>query len=316
MSEKMKIVIGYDGSDCALAALEDLQRAGLPEAVQAAVVSVAEGSSPPLSVPRAGAASEADTGGEKTALTKGGVIMEAVHQVALNAVGRLHRIFPLWEINAATDWGSPASGILAQAGILKADLIVVGAHGHSALGRFLLGSVSHTVVAEASCSVRIARGRAADPASPLRLLVGIDGSEGSEAALQTVASRVWPDGTQARIVTAFDPVVPPLISSLMSPAVKWINEDNVVERERAQHIAEWAADTLRRASLDASAIVKVGNPKHALLKEAEDWNADAIYVGARGLNRLNRFLLGSVSISVATRAHCSVEVVRPGLIDR
>ena len=40
------------------------------------------------------------------------------------------------------------------------DLIVVGSHGRSALGRFMLGSVSQKVVTEAHCSVRVARGRA------------------------------------------------------------------------------------------------------------------------------------------------------------
>ena len=45
--------------------------------------------------------------------------------------------------------------------------------------------------------------------------------------------------------------------------------------------------------------------------EAEKWGADCIFVGARGLNGLERLLLGSVSTAVASYAHCSVEVVRP-----
>ena len=51
--------------------------------------------------------------------------------------------------------------------------------------------------------------------------------------------------------------------------------------------------------------------KSLLLEEAERWGADCIFVGARGLNRLERLLLGSVSTAVAARARCSVEVVRP-----
>ena len=47
-----------------------------------------------------------------------------------------------------------------------------------------------------------------------------------------------------------------------------------------------------------------------ILNEANEWNAKSIFMGARGLSRLQRFLLGSVSSSVAARAHCSVEVVR------
>lgn len=313
MSEKLKFVIGYDGSDCAFATLADLRRAGLPEVAQAVVLSVAETSSQPLRVQSAVARGQAD-GGERTTNPKAALVLEEARGLALQATERLQQLFPLWEISAESDCGSPASCILARAGLLKADLIVVGSHGHSALGRLFLGSVSHTVIAEAGCSVRIARSRAAEPASPPRILIGVDGSEGAEAAVQAVASRQWPEGTKARVVTAFELVMPSLTSYLMPPAVKWINEDNEAEQAHALHLAETAAETLRKANLNASVRTRVGNPKHALLKEAEAWQADCIFVGARGLNRLDRFLLGSVSISVATRAHCSVEIVRPRTI--
>jgi nucleotide-binding universal stress UspA family protein len=57
-------------------------------------------------------------------------------------------------------------------------------------------------------------------------------------------------------------------------------------------------------------VVKEENPKRLLISEAEDWGADCIFVGARGLSHIERFWLGSVSTAVAPRAHCSVEVVR------
>ena len=47
-----------------------------------------------------------------------------------------------------------------------------------------------------------------------------------------------------------------------------------------------------------------------LIAEAESWGADRIFVGARGMGGIDRFLLGSVSSAVAARAHCSVEVTR------
>jgi nucleotide-binding universal stress UspA family protein len=67
---------------------------------------------------------------------------------------------------------------------------------------------------------------------------------------------------------------------------------------------------LKAAGLVTTAIIKVEEPKRLLLNEAERWDADCVFVGARGLSRLERLLLGSVSMAVMTRAHCSVEVVR------
>jgi nucleotide-binding universal stress UspA family protein len=70
------------------------------------------------------------------------------------------------------------------------------------------------------------------------------------------------------------------------------------------------ADLLRTRGLTVSSVITAGDPKHVLLDEAEQWQADGLFVGARGLSRVERFLLGSVSAAVAARAHCAVEVVR------
>lgn len=64
-------------------------------------------------------------------------------------------------------------------------------------------------------------------------------------------------------------------------------------------------------NLRVSASVEEGDPKRVLPAIAERWGANCIFVGATGhSNRLERFLLGSVSAAVAARAHCSVEVAR------
>jgi nucleotide-binding universal stress UspA family protein len=53
-----------------------------------------------------------------------------------------------------------------------------------------------------------------------------------------------------------------------------------------------------------------GDPKRILLYQAEAWDAGCIFIGARGLNHGNRWLLGSATSAVASRAHCSVEIMR------
>ena len=66
--------------------------------------------------------------------------------------------FPGWKVGASSSCGSAAWELVAKADEWKPDLIVVGSHGRNALGRFVLGSVSQRVLAEAHCSVRISRG--------------------------------------------------------------------------------------------------------------------------------------------------------------
>ena len=67
---------------------------------------------------------------------------------------------------------------------------------------------------------------------------------------------------------------------------------------------------LKAAGLTVEARMLEGEPRRTLLQEAKRWKADSIFVGARGLGAVDRFLMGSVSMVVATRAPCTVEVVR------
>ena len=84
------------------------------------------------------------------------------------------------------------------------------------------------------------------------------------------------------------------------------------ETEQVKKAAEGAAEKLGSAGLKVSIVVGEREPKALLCSEADKLMADCIFVGARGMGRLERFLIGSVSSAVAARAHCSVEVVRAG----
>src|SRR5688572_27300526 len=96
-----------------------------------------------------------------------------------------------WDLRSETRAGSPATVIIEEADEWGAELIVVGSHGRTALGRFFFGSVSQKVLSEAGRSVRVARGRLEEPGEPVRLIIGVDGSEDADAAVEAVASRKW-----------------------------------------------------------------------------------------------------------------------------
>jgi nucleotide-binding universal stress UspA family protein len=312
----MKILIAYDGSGCAEAALDDLRRAGLPgDGVEAIVIAVAElwlPPPPPSSYEIVEAAREAESPADlQEEFAKGSPAVEAAESLALRAQERLRRNFPGWEVSIEASCGSPAREVIAKADEWQPDLVVVGSHGRSALGRFVLGSVSQKVLTEAHSSVRVARGRVEVEESPVRILIGVDGSPGAEQAVRAVAAREWPAGSEARVVVVDDPLTPTTIGEFIPPVRKWVEESNATDRAWVQKMADAAVGELRATGLSVSAVVKEGDPKRVLVAAAEEWGADSIFVGSTGFgNRFERFLLGSVSAAVAARAHCSVEVVR------
>jgi nucleotide-binding universal stress UspA family protein len=315
MKKNMRILIAYDGSDCAEAALDDLAQAGLPKEAEAVVVSVTEVWLPPPPASSYEIVEQATLvhvpADLKKVYTKGSHAVKEAKALAERGAARVRSSFPKWKVSAEATYGSPAWELVFKADKWKPDLIVVGSHGRSALGRFVLGSVSQRVLTEARGSVRVARGRVDEPDTPVRIIVGIDGSRESLAAVKAVAERHWPAQSQIRVVVVDDPLEATFIGELLPPVVDSVAFSKRLDRAQVEKLAEDAARLIKSTGLHASAAIEEGDPKHALPKAAEKWGANCIFVGATGFsNRFERFLLGSVSAAVAARAHCSVEVVR------
>jgi nucleotide-binding universal stress UspA family protein len=234
--------------------------------------------------------------------------------LAERARDRVLAKFPNWKVSADASCGSPAWELVEKADKWNPDLIVVGSHGRTALGRFVLGSVSQRVLTEARTSVRIARGRVEEPNSPVRIIVGTDGSEASDAALRAVAARQWPPRSEIKVIMVDDPLAPDFLGKLIPPVGKMIEEDRQEERVWVEKISKQSLDILRESGIKVTCELREGDPKQELCKAAEEWNAGCIFVGSAGFsNRIERFVLGSISAAVAARAHCSVEVVRKGV---
>lgn len=282
-----KILIAYDGSACSDAALNDLRRAGLPNALEAVVVTVAniilpppDEALPPDDVPAIRIPEV-----ERHARAHAHKVIEEARAFAERAAKRVKADFPGWDVVAEVRCDSPAWALVKMADRDNFGLIVVGSHGHSlAGGRLILGSVSQRVLYEVQCSVRVARCSDVRHEGPVRIVVGFNSSPDSEVAVAAVTSRTWPEGSEARVITARD---------TPEPAMEGV-----------------AAEKLRSAGLPTLEVSREGDPAHVLIKEAEDWDADSIFVGTRDVHGFQHLLHGSVSSAVAGRAHCSVEVAR------
>ena len=308
----MRILIGYDGSDCADAALANLKDAGMPEEAEVLVMSVADVFLPPpineevdntfpMYVPE----------GVRRAHERAQAKLRQAEAMARLASERVKANFAGWRVTHEAVAESPAWALISKAESWNADLIVVGAQGHTVLGgRLILGSVSQRVVYEAGCSVRIARSGSRETDSPLRLIVGVDNSAFGNAAVDAVFRRQWPAGTQVRLLTVVDTVMAVTSDSYMSSDIKWIEVDDEEGWDQVRDIFKPSVDKLRSVGLDAAVMIRRGNPKDEIVEEAQSWRAHSVFVGAKGMRGVDRLLMGSVSSAVSARAHCSVEVVR------
>jgi nucleotide-binding universal stress UspA family protein len=306
----MKILIAYDGSASSQAAIQDLARAGLPASAQALVLTVADVFIPPESKNGMPALPKEIEEAIARAHAQSADAVEAARNMAEEICAQVRAMFPGWTVQAEAVAGAPGWAIILRAQKWGATLVVVGSRGQSAASRLLLGSVSNQVLHHVHCSVRIGRDSVREGERPIRLIVGVDGSEDAERAVKAVARRQWPPGNEARVIAALDNRLSVVFAPLIPGLGRWVDQGDRDVRAWIHRMAESAAATVRQSGLDVSAQTIDGDPKEVLLREAESWQADCIFLGARGLGALERLLLGSISSAVAERATCSVEIVR------
>ena len=130
-------------------------------------------------------------------------------------------------------------------------------------------------------------------------------------AISAVAARAWPAGTQVRVVVVLDLRFWVEMASYGAPGWQ-VGEGIYDDKSWARKAVSAVTRELSEAGLLATAVIQEGNPKHVLIRESESFSADCIFVGAKGHSRIERLLIGSVSMAVAANAPCSVEVVRQG----
>ena len=152
---------------------------------------------------------------------------------------------------------------------------------------------------------------------PTKILVAIDGSEEAALAARTAAAMAHKTGSELHVVHA----------RLMLP---WAGHHydtegtttGTVDKERAREtVMRWLDAQVERIEAEgvkvAQAHLRLGRPDEHIITVAEEIvslaeeiGAGLIVIGSRGLGKLRRVLLGSVSDSVVRHAHCPVLVVR------
>lgn len=150
----------------------------------------------------------------------------------------------------------------------------------------------------------------------MKILLAIDGSPSSEAAVRNVASRSWPEGTEIKILSAVKVAIPDIPDPLLILGTAHL-ELKERELKRLTEAVERAVSHLREgrssSRLKIESEILDGPPQEVIVDEARRWGAELIVVGSHGYGNVKRFLLGSVSRAVAEHAHCSVEIIRePG----
>lgn len=132
-----------------------------------------------------------------------------------------------------------------------------------------------------------------------KILLATDGSKYAADACRFLAALPLPADTEVRVVCVVDLFVESLLETVQPR-----------QRDHMRFLTEVAAEALRRDGLEVTTELRSGDADHQILLAAEEWRADLVVVGSRGLTGLAEFVLGSVASNVAKHAHCPVLVAR------
>ena len=219
-----------------------------------------------------------------------------------------------WAMEEDVVFGRARQEIAKVATKWKADLIVVGSNESGVLTRLLLGGTARSVLRHAPCAVEIVRARVGGENKSvdegMKVLVATDGSECSLAALRSVASRPWPEGSKFKLLSIPEPFMP--LGEFPQFELKEIEKLNTAALKDARRYVDAGAAILKKAGLQTSSETPLPRDSDAkeIVREVERWHARMVVLGSHGRRGFDRLTMGSVSEHVALHAPCSVEVIR------
>jgi len=171
-------------------------------------------------------------------------------------------------------------------------LVALGNRGLGNFDRFFLGSVSQQVTLHSPCSVLVVK----QPPRPVRrILFAVDGSKASDRALHFLLRDLTPKKRGAIDVTVLH-VLPDFTHA--QAAVAGIK------------VTHRYANRLEAAGYRVKEAYVPGDPADEIMKAAKSRRPDLVMAGAKGLNAVGRFLLGSVSTKLVRHLPCSILIVR------
>ncbi len=204
-------------------------------------------------------------------------------------------------VRATAGHGGPAQVLLEASA--SAALLVIGSRGLGGFARLLLGSTSTQCATHASVPTVVVPGDV-EPKRAERILVGCDGSPNSMAALRWAIQFAAPGGTVV-VVWVWDAT--PLT---VGADAFFFPDASDLAAERFHHLVDTVADQARTADVTLEREFVRGTPRTALASQAE--NVDLVVVGACGHGAVGAALLGSVSTWLLHHVHRPIAVVPPG----
>lgn len=292
----MRLLVAIDGSDCSRRAVEALSSLRLGKGDEIRVVSVLDLYEHIPSYYYDDSAS-----------------LREVKKILDEASGKLKEYFPDAYHRTTVLNGFIKQSLLEISDQWKPDLIAMGSHGRKGFKKFFLGSISNSILLSAPYPVLILKEKNLTTDKHNNVLLAIDGSYHSDAAIECVLAREWPTDVKFHVVSVAASLSDLYCFDIVSEtALEQFAEVRKELEKEVQSVIDKAKDKLSKkfGSDRVSGELVSGSLPDEIMKVGKNLPAGLIVLGSHGKNFVDRLIIGSVSYAVASQADCSVEVVK------
>lgn len=302
----MKILAAIDGSDHSKAAVHALENTKWGAGSQIKLLMVIERND------TSGFSLSAKRNEEAAARQK--EVQSAASEALQGIMQEMQKCLPDCTFSYEVSDGDPKSQILEVAKKWGAELVFMGSRGNKGLDLILLGSVSQAVLMQSPVPVLIAKSATREDLHDgfQNIMITMDNSPYSRAALNWVMGTAWTDASQFRLVTVIQPLIESFdsISSIANTSTLELKHKAMMESAKSE-LEKHAEELARKFGKERVSIeVGEGDPREAILSLAASWPAELIVMGSHGRTGLTKLMLGSVSQAVAVHSPISVAVVK------
>ncbi|SMP42772.1 Nucleotide-binding universal stress protein, UspA family [Neorhodopirellula lusitana] len=228
--------------------------------------------------------------------------MAQERKTAADSFARIEEIFEGANVacNHIVREGYPGETIVAIAREVEPELLVIGATGHSAIARVLLGSTSDYIATHAPCSVLVVRpSDGLSRTHRLRVAIAYEESGPAQAALEEFSEFGWAGQTDVRVLSVFH-----------KPGFYDLPYD-----DPSPESVDKAVDQLRDVAPHVTGeLISCDHIGEGLVRYIQSNDVDLVVVGETPRTRLGRVLMGSKTRFVLRHAPCSVWVTRNRMI--
>lgn len=287
MTSQLPVVVGIDGSDCSLVALDW----AAAEAVRRDV---------PLYVVHASPVTWMNLGPDAVTLAE--PVPPSRPLFLDHAVERVALAWPDLDVTSDEIVDGASSGLVMLS--READIVVVGSHGRSLLGRMLMGSVSRHLLTHAHCPAVVVRGTPTPPRAPVA--VGIDGSATSREAVRLAVAEAQLLDVPLLLVHAWQDLSLNSYGQWYPP----VNVHDELKNDAQALVDETVAEIATTApDLEVHIRLREEHPVEVLLDASRE--ARLLVVGAHGRGAFSGMSLGSVTTAAIHHSACPVMTVPP-----